>query len=60
MLKNIWTLKNKGINFNIEWGIIEALKLLFGICNLCLEEKLVILHEKQMNGSNILNKRLVK
>ncbi len=28
-----------------------------GICNLCLEEKLAILREKQMHGSNTLTKR---
>ena len=53
--KKIWELKEKGINHNITWSIIEKSKAYQGgsrYCNLCLSEKFHIL-----SSSNIINKK---
>ena len=55
LVKKVWELKEKGINHNITWSIIEKSKAYQGgsrYCNLCLSEKFHIL-----SSSNIINKK---
>ena len=53
--KKVWELKEKGIDHNITWSIIEKSRAYEGgsrYCNLCLSEKFHIL-----SSSNIINKK---
>ena len=53
----IWKLKDKNINFNVEWSVKakgHAFSSGSKACDLCLKEKLVILTEDQ---NTTLNKR---
>ena len=54
--KHIWDLKKKGEHYNLKWEIMKKSNLAMrrsGICNLCLEEKLIITIHKE----NSLNRR---
>ena len=54
--KYVWNLKDKGINYEIQWEIIKQSNISMresGQCNLCLDEKIEIL---KLKGSAI-NKR---
>ena len=47
--KYVWDLKRRGISFGIEWEIVNksnTSQRKSGQCNLCMEEKLAILHTK--------------
>ena len=52
---NVWKLKKKNINFNIEWQVVKRVKPFAPsnkVCGLCLQEKLSILR-----SAPSLNKR---
>ena len=58
--KHVWDLKDKGINYTMEWEIVRRSSThmrVSGICNLCLEEKFAILCGKQAHQNDVLNKR---
>ena len=55
--KQIWTLKDSGKNYSINWGIIERVhgRLIAGECRLCVTEKLHIIQHpdpKRLPNSN--------
>ena len=55
--KKVWDLKEKGINYNISWKIIDRTQPYRGgskYCNLCVTEKYHILMHK---SKNLLNSR---
>ncbi len=55
--KYIWKLKDNKQDFDITWAVLKQSISYTGgskICNLCLEEKLCILKDK--NKQNLLNK----
>ena len=55
--KHIWSLKDKNINYNIQWEIIKRARAYKGKpsrCNLCLAEKICILRS---TSNSLLNKR---
>ncbi len=54
--KYVWSLKRRNIEYNLHWDIVKKCNKIMrksGICNLCLEEKLGILCNKQ----NLINRR---
>ncbi len=54
--KYVWSLKRRNIEYNLHWDIVKKCNTIMrksGICNLCLEEKLAILCNKQ----NSINRR---
>ena len=58
--KYVWKLKDKGSNYTINWEVLKqsnTVKRKSGLCNLCLEEKFMILCEKQIHHDDVLNKR---
>ena len=57
-VKQFWSLKNKGLNPEIQWFILKKSntpKCFDGRCNLCLEEKIQIITYSV--PENLLNKR---
>ena len=57
LLKHVWKLKREGETFHISWRILRrasAYSSLSKRCNLCLTEKLMILHADK---STLLDKR---
>ena len=54
--KYIWGLKRKGVNYELRWDIIKRSNLKkrkSGMCNLCMEEKLIM----ATNKGNTINRR---
>ena len=54
----IWTMKEKGIEFNIQWKLIARAKSYSqatGRCNLCLKEKYFIIFQPHMASLNNRN-----
>jgi len=51
----IWTMKEKGIEFNIQWKLIARAKSYIpatGRCNLCLKKKYFIIFQPHMASLN--------
>lgn len=53
--KHIWTLKEKGIEYQLKWKIVSKAKAYTNVskkCNLCLEEKYYIITHPEMSSLN--------
>ena len=57
--KYVCKLKDNEVDYAINWDIVRksnTFKRQSGICNLCLEEKFIILCEKRIKGKDLLNR----
>ena len=58
--KHVWSLKDKKEQYEITWSIVDksnTFRRKTGTCNLCLAEKVAILHNKKLDTNNSLNSR---
>ena len=58
--KYIWNLKRKSEQYSINWSIVKTSNTAprrSGLCNLCLEEKVLILEQRNEIKSQQINKR---
>ena len=55
MSEKIWSLKEKGVEYKLEWRFvdqIEGYNLRTGRCKLCLEEKYLIIYRPEVATLN--------